>query len=282
MNGIEIKNLSKSYKDVKALSHVNLHFDENMIYGLLGRNGAGKSTLLNIINNRVLADDGAVTFNGEPVTENTKALQNFFLINEDNLYPEGMKVKDAFKWSREFYPDFDTEYAEKLCKMFELSPKSKIKGLSTGYQTIFRDIVALSVNVPYVFLDEPVLGLDAYHRDLFYKVLIEKYAENPFTIVISTHLIEEIANVIENVIIIKNGEIIKNESRDELLKNGYCISGISSLVDNYITDKQVIGTETLGDLKTAYILGKPETDIPDELHISGVDLQKMFIYLTNS
>ena len=140
----------------------------------------------------------------------------------------------------------------------------------------------MSVNVPYVFLDEPVLGLDAYHRDLFYKILIEKYAENPFTIVISTHLIEEISNVIENVIIIKNGEIIKNDSRDEILKAGYCISGISSAVDGYISGKQVIGTEILGGLKTAYILGQPETNIPDNLSISGMDLQKFFIQLTNS
>ena len=282
MNGIELKDISKKYKNVQALSHVNLCFKENTIYGLLGRNGAGKSTLLNIINNRVLADNGTVTLNGKTATENTEVLHNFFLTNEQNLYPEGMKVKDAFKWSSEFYPGFDKDYAEKLCNLFQLSHKKKIKRLSTGYQTIFRNIVALSVNVPYVFLDEPVLGLDAYHRDLFYKILIEKYAENPFTIVISTHLIEEISNVIENVIIIKNGEIIINDSRDEILKAGYCISGISSAVDGYISGKQVIGTEILGGLKTAYILGQPETNIPDNLSISGMDLQKFFIQLTNS
>ena len=87
---------------------------------------------------------------------------------------------------------------------------------------------------------------------------------------------------IENVIIIKNGEIIKNDSRDEILKAGYCISGISSAVDGYISGKQVIGTEILGGLKTAYILGQPETNIPDNLSISGMDLQKFFIQLTNS
>ena len=282
MNGIELNDISKSYKDIQALSHINLHFEENTIYGLLGRNGAGKSTLLNIINNRVLADNGTVTLNGQTVTENSDALCRFFLINEENYYPEGLKVKDAFKWSREFFPSFDRDYAEKLCNLFELSPKKKIKRLSTGYQAIFKNIVALSVNVPYVFFDEPVLGLDACHRDLFYKLLIEKYAENPFTIIISTHLIEEVANIIENVIIINNGKIIKNETRDELLKAGYCVSGISSLVDSYITGKQVIGTEILGGLKTAYILGKPEAGIPDSLSISGMDLQKLFIQLTNT
>lgn len=282
MNGIEVKDISKKYKDVQALSHVSLCFEENTIYGLLGRNGAGKSTLLNIINNRVLADSGIFTLNGKTVTENSDMLCHFFLINEENLYPEGMKVKDAFKWSREFYPDFDKDYAENLCKLFGLSPKKKIKRLSTGYQTIFKNITALSVNVPYVFFDEPVLGLDAYHRDLFYKILIEKYAENPFTIIISTHLIEEVANIIENVIIIKDGKNIKNETRDDLLKAGYCISGMSSEVDRYTKGKEVIGTEILGGFKTAYILGKPETKIPDSLNISGMDLQKLFIQLTNT
>lgn len=81
--------------------------------------------------------------------------------------------------------------------------------MSTGYQSIFKNIMALSVNVPYVFLDEPVLGLDAYHRELFYRLLIEKYAQNPFTVVISTHLIEEVTNIVEHVIIIKTDRLSK-------------------------------------------------------------------------
>lgn len=282
MSGIEVKDLCKNFKDVKALSHVHLNFKENTIYGLLGRNGAGKSTLLNIINNRLLPGTGTITLNGQNITENTEVLRNLFLVNEDNIYPESMKVKDAFKWSKEFYPNFDIEYSKKLCDMFDLSPKKKIKRLSTGYQSIFRNIVALSVNVPYVFLDEPVLGLDAYHRDLFYKVLIEKYSEKPFTAVISTHLIEEAANVIENVIIIKNGEIIKDESIEHLLQNGYCITGASSLIDKYISEKEIVGVETLGGIKTAYIFGKPDNEVPSELEISNMDLQKLFIHLTNA
>lgn len=282
MSGIEVKDLCKNFKDVKALSHVHLNFKENTIYGLLGRNGAGKSTLLNIINNRLLPGTGTITLNGQNITENTEVLRNLFLVNEDNIYPESMKVKDAFKWSKEFYPNFDIEYSKKLCDMFDLSPKKKIKRLSTGYQSIFRNIVALSVNVPYVFLDEPVLGLDAYHRDLFYKVLIEKYSEKPFTAVISTHLIEEAANVIENVIIIKNGEIIKDESIEHLLQNGYCITGASSLIDKYISEKEIVGVETLGGIKTAYIFGKPDNEVPSGLEISNMDLQKLFIHLTNA
>lgn len=282
MSRIEITDLSKTFKDTKALSRVNLHFEENTIYGLLGRNGAGKSTLLNIINNRLFPDSGTVTLDGTPLTENTLALSRCFLINEHNLYPESMRVKDAFKWSQTFYPDFDMDYARQLSKRFELPVKKKIKSLSTGYQSIFKNIVALSVNVPFVFLDEPVLGLDAYHRELFYKVLIEKYAENPFTAVISTHLIEEAANIIEQVIVIRNGEIIRNESLEELLGSGYCVSGPAMQVDTYIQSKTVIGTESLGGLKSACLMGVPDAKLPSCLEVSRLDLQKLFIRLTDT
>ena len=281
MSRIEVTDISKTFKDTNALTHVNLHFEENTIYGLLGRNGAGKTTLLNIINNRLFPDSGTVTLDGDTLTENTAALSRCFLTNENNLYPESMKVKDAFKWSQVFYPDFDIDYAGKLSKLFELPQKKKIKSLSTGYQSIFKNIVALSVNVPFVFLDEPVLGLDAYHRELFYKVLIEKYAERPFTAVISTHLIEEAANIIEQVIVIKSGQIICSKSLEELLASGYCVSGPAAQTDSYIQTKNVIGTESLGGLKTAYILGIPDPDMPSGLEISRMDLQKLFIRLTD-
>ena len=280
MNGIEIKDISKSFKDTKALTDVDLCLEEGKIYGLLGRNGAGKSTLLNIINNRIFADKGTVVLNGNRMEENEEILSQFFLVNENNLYPEGMKVKDAFFWAQKFYPDFDMDYARKLCAVFELSLKKKIKNLSTGYQSIFKNIMALSVNVPYVFLDELVLGLDAYHRDLFYRLLIEKYAEHPFTAVISTHLIEEVTNIVEQVIIIKNGKIIRNESRDAILNNGYCISGRASLVDSYVSGREMIGEDVIGGLKTAYLLGKPDDVLPDGLELSAMDLQKLFIQLT--
>ncbi len=282
MNIIEIKNVTKDFKETRALDNIELTFEENKIYGLLGRNGAGKSTLLNIINNRILSSRGTVALNGDIITENDQCLCSFFLVNEKNLYPESMKVKEALKWTKEFYPDFDTDYAFHLAEQFELPVKTKIKNLSTGYQSIFKNILALSVNVPFIFFDEPVLGLDAYHRELFYKILIQKYSEQPFTAVISTHLIEEISSIIENVIIIKKGKIVRNDTIDNLLSQGYSISGISSLVDNYIKDKEVISTESLGGLKTANIIGKPDKNMPSGLEISQMDLQKLFIQLTNS
>lgn len=281
MSGIEVKNISKSYGTVKALEDVSLKLQENKIYGLLGRNGAGKTTLLNIITNRIFEDSGEVLIDGAPHNGNDSALGRLYMMGESNLYPENMKIKDVFKWTKTFYPDFDQEYAEKAAERFGLNIKKKTNALSTGYNSIFKLIIALSVNTPYVLLDEPVLGLDANHRELFYKLLLEKYAEKPFTAVISTHLIEEVSGIIEDVIIIKNGRVIKNESCEELLSKGYTVSGTADRVDSFIKDKQVIGTDTLGGLKTAYILGKPEGDAPEGLELTRLDLQKLFIQLTN-
>jgi len=283
MNGIEVRNTSKDFGNVQALKDVSVHFEENKIYGLLGRNGAGKSTLLNVITGRIFANGGEVLVDGETALENDSSLQKIYMMSEKNYYPENMKIRDVFKWTREFYPDFDAAYAAKLAERFELNTDKKVKALSTGYSSILKLITALSTNAPYILLDEPVLGLDANHRDLFYKIVIEKFSENPCTIIISTHLIEEAAGVIDHVVIIKDGKIIRDESRDDLMSKGYMATGAASVVDGYIADKNVLGTDSLGGLKTSYILGTlNRNDVPAGIEISKMDLQRLFIQLTNA
>lgn len=278
---IEVKNVSKAYGDVQALANVNLNFADGKIYGLLGRNGAGKTTLLNTITGKIFPDHGKISMDGALIAENDALLSKIYAQSETMLYPDQMRIRDLFTKTAWFYPDFDLAYAESLAKKFDLDLNKKIKALSTGYRSIFKLILALAVNVPYLFLDEPVLGLDANNRDLFYRLLLEKYMEHPCTIVISTHLIEEVSAIVEDVIIIKDGQIIRNESREALLANGYTVSGAASLIDAYTADKEIIGEDSLGGLKSAYILGTP-TNVPAGLEITPLDLQKLFIQLTNA
>ena len=282
MQGIEIKDIHKSFQAVKALDGVSLVIEPNKIYGLLGRNGAGKTTLLNVIMNRIFPNQGSVLVDGEIAAENDKILHQMFLMSEKTLYPEGMRVGTALEWAKEFNENFDLNYAKELAKLFELSLKKKIKTLSTGYLSIFKLIVALSYDIPYVLLDEPVLGLDANHRELFYKVLLESYANKPRTIVISTHLIEEVSHLIEEVVMIKEGKIICQENCEDLLQKGYSVSGRSDHVDAYCVGKEVIGFDTLGSMKIAYLMGKamPE-ELNDNIEVSKLDLQKLFVQMTN-
>ena len=169
MSVIETKNLTKYYKDQCVLDSIDLTFQENTIYGLLGRNGAGKTTLLNMISNRAFPTGGTVLIDGQTARENDDAQQKIFFMTEQNLYPERMTVKECFHWTAACYPGFDLEYAKSLCEKFGLSLKKRIHSLSTGYQSIAKIITALSTQAPVLLLDEPVLGLDANHRDLFYK-----------------------------------------------------------------------------------------------------------------
>ena len=281
MNEIVISNVSKNFRDVKALDRVSLHIGEKKIFGLLGRNGAGKSTLLNIIANRIFADEGTVTIDGESNIENDRVLRRIYFMSEKSYYPDTMRVRDVYKFAKEFNPAFDVDRANRISETFELNTKKKIKTLSTGYTSIFKVVMALSFDLPFILMDEPVLGLDAYHRELFYRLLLESYAENPRTFILSTHLIEEVSRIIEEVIIIKNGVIIEQIECEKLLRQGYSVSGRAGDVDEFVKDKKVIGTDTLGGLKIAQIMGdSKDAAVAENLEISKLDLQKLFIILT--
>ena len=282
MSRIEVKNVTKRFGAVTALDDVSATIAENRIYGLLGRNGAGKSTLLNIITNRVFPTSGEVLIDGEPVLENDKVLGKVYCMSEQPLYPESMRVKEVFKWTREFYPDMDMDYALSLADKFALSTRKRLKTLSTGYASIYKIILALACNAPVLLLDEPVLGLDANFRDVFYRELIARYSEQPRTIVISTHLIEEAADVVEHVLIINNGRIILDDSTQNVLAAGCTVTGPAALVDEYVAGRRVLGSDMLGGIKSAYLLGLPDAPAPAGVEISRMKLQSLFIHLTNA
>lgn len=281
MNAIEIKHVTKRYKDVTALKDVTLSFEFGKIYGLLGRNGAGKSTLINIIANRIFADEGEVLIDGIPARENMDVHDKIFCMSEADLYDRDLKVKDLFQWTKRFYQGFDLDKAQEFARKFQLNTGKPFKALSKGYQSIFKLIVALCLPVPYVIFDEPVLGLDANHRDLFYQLLLREFENGERTFIIATHLIEEISSLIEEVVIIEQGQILMQESVDALLEKGYSVSGLSQEVDRYCEGRNVIGCDQLGGLKIAYVLGV-KTDLPQGsgLQITAMNLQKLFVKLT--
>lgn len=280
MNAITCTQVSKNFGDIKALDQVSLSFEEGKIYGLLGRNGAGKTTLLNCITGRLFPTGGEVRVEGEKALENEKALRKIFYMGQQELYPQEMTVNKVFYWTKQFYGGFDLEYAQALCKKFGLNPKKKTSKLSTGYRSIYKLITALAVDVPYVLLDEPVLGLDAGHREMFYRELLENYGEKPRAIILSTHLIEEAASLLEEVIILHNGRVMCHKTCEELMQSGYTVSGRQSEVDAFIAGKKVLSQQSIGGLKTAVVYGKVEKDVPKTLETGRMDLQKLFVAMT--
>ncbi len=282
MGTIEIKNVSKRYKDVTALDGVTLTFESGKIYGLLGRNGAGKSTLINIIANRIFADSGEVLIDGIPASENIDVRNRLFCMSEADLYDRDLKVMEHFKWTSRFYESFDMDKALELAEVYHLDTGKRFAALSKGYQSIFKLIVALSLDVPYVIFDEPVLGLDANHRELFYSQLLKEFEDGGHTYIIATHIIEEVAGIVEDVVFIDKGRVRLNSSVEELLQKSFCVSGPAAEVERYCLGKNVIGCDVLGGMKIACIMGE-RSPLPEggALQISPLTLQKLFVKLTD-
>lgn len=273
-------NLTRKFGDTTALNGVNLCLDEPKIYGLLGRNGAGKTTLLRLITNYIQPTEGTVTLDEQNVWENEKAQHQIFLVTETSYFAE-MNAHKLIQLMSEIYPSFDKQQCLDYAKRFELDLNKKYIALSTGYKSVLRAVLSLSVHTPFLFLDEPTLGMDAFHRELFYKLLIESYSESPSCILLSTHLISEVEGLLENVIILDHGKVLIDESSEQLLAQGYCVSGRISDVDDYCSGKNVIGSSVVGGLKTTAVLGERE-QVPDTLEVTGLSLQQLFVQLVGS
>ena len=287
MSIIEVKNVSKNFGKTEALKNVSVTFEPEKIYGLLGRNGAGKTTLLNIITNKIFADTGEVLVDGEKAEENDRAQAKIYFMTEKNVHPWDMKVRNGFRWAHEFNPNFNMEYAQTLAGKFKLDTGKKIKNLSSGYNSIFKSILALASGLPVIVFDEPVLGLDAAHRELFYRELLAYYSEHPKTVVIATHLIDEVAEVLEQVVILKDGKLILAKPVESVLELAYSVSGDGASVDQYTKSKNIIREETIGKFKVATIYQKRENGDRARIQELGLEttparLQEVFISLTNS
>lgn len=154
------------------------------------------------------------------------------------------------------------------------------KKLSTGYRSIAKLITALCVPCDYIFLDEPVLGLDAAHRELFYSFLIETYDARARTFIISTHLIEEITNLLESVIIIDKGQVAVVEDISTILETSFTLSGPKTSVLAAVKDTKILGQEELGDFISVHITGQLPDNFSNDISVSPLNLQNYFVQLT--
>ena len=283
---IECKDLSKSYGKVKAVNNISLTLEKDKIYGLLGRNGAGKTTLLRMLNNELIRSEGEIKYNGVEIFENSSALENICLVKDRNSFDEDKKIKDIFTLAAISYKFWDEDFKNKLVKKFNVNVKKSFKKLSRGGQSIVGVIIGLASRAPVTIFDEPVLGLDAAVREEFYSVLLKDYEENPRTIIISTHLIEESSNIFEEIIMINSGEVIIKESISELMEKARLMVGnrenILSILGSNI---RIIHEDKIGGASIIAIfdtLSEEQYEKLKENHIevSQLPLQKLFVYLT--
>ena len=264
MREIRVDHVSKSFGKAKALDDVSLSFEHGKIHALLGRNGAGKSTLLGLIANRLVPTSGRIFVDGEPAADNARALAKLYCMNDKKMYPENLRLDNLFKEMGRFYEGFDRTAAAGFAEAFGLDLRKKIGSLSTGYRSIYQLVVGLSLDVDYLLLDEPVLGLDANHRELFYKLLLDDYLEKQRT-----------------VTIVDRGRVLLASSAEELRASGYSVSGRTADVAAYCAGMEVLDVEELGGLSVAYVQGKPDAArLNERLDVAPLNLQKLFVKLT--
>ncbi|MFK4788393.1 ABC transporter ATP-binding protein [Microbacterium sp. ZW T5_56] len=282
---IETRGLGKTYRETVALADVTLSLEKDTIYGLLGRNGAGKSTLMSIITAQNFASTGDVLVYGEDPYENAAVLGRMCFVRESQKYPDDFKPGQAFAAARMFFPNWDQALADDLVTSFRLPMNRRIKKLSRGQLSAVGVIIGLAARAEITFFDEPYLGLDAVARQIFYDRLLEDYAEHPRTIVLSSHLIDEVANLLEHVIVLDQGRVLIDASADDLRGRAVTVVGDASAVADFTSGREVLHTESLGRVTSATVLGALATAERDRLIAAGLDiapvsLQQLIVRLT--
>lgn len=278
------KDIMKQYGKVKVLEGINLELEKGKIYGLIGRNGAGKTTLLSILSAQNPATAGSVTLNGEPVWENREALSHICFSREinplrDNGGGKGLKVKDYLRAAAIYMPGWDAEMARRLVEKFGLDTRKPVARLSKGMLSMITIIIALASKADYTFLDEPVAGLDVVVREQFYRILLEEFEESGRTFIVSTHIIEEAADLFEEVIIIDKGKMLLKENAQELVERAVYVSGREDAVDAAIAGLHCLHTERIGRSKGATLLLEKGQSIKasEEITVQPVSLQRLFV-----
>lgn len=214
---LECRGLSKMYGNLWALNNIDLTLESGKIIGLLGPNGSGKTTLIKIINGLLTPTSGSITVDGKKIGTETKKAVSYL---PDNIYLNSwMTVEQIVNFFGDFYADFRKELAYEMLKDLGIEPKNKLKTLSKGNKEKVCLILAMSRNAKLYVLDEPIAGVDPAARDYVISTIINNYSPEA-TVLISTHLIFDVEQILDEVIFIRNGNIVLNESVDKI-RNQY-------------------------------------------------------------
>lgn len=249
---VVIDGVARHYKGQLALDDVTCRIQRGVITGLLGRNGSGKTTLLRIIAGQEFVTGGHVTVFGVNPVENSEVAHRMALIREDQCYPD-IQVRQALSIATCAFGGWDHDFAERLMKDFELPPKRKIKKLSRGMRSALGIVIGLASRAELTLLDEPIAGLDPVARQMFYDHLLADYATHPRTFVISTHLIDEIAGLLEEVLLMSRGRIAVEASADDLRGSVVTVYGPRGVVECFAAERGQRHVDVIGSSARATI-----------------------------
>ena len=285
MANLECSAITKRFGKKEVLKGIDLTIEPGKIYGLVGRNGVGKTTLLSVMTAQAAASEGTITYDGQPVWENRDALDHLCFSRELNTMtsfgPNNQKIKEYFRLAALYYPNWDQAYADELMKRFGINTKQIVCKMSKGMLSMVTITIGLASKADITILDEPVAGLDVVAREDFYKELLEEQGRTGRTFIISTHIIEEAADLFEEVIIMKDGKVFLQEKTVDLLERAAHVTGLEEEVDRVTEGLEIYHEEKMGRSKGVTVLLKEGQTLPrsGEVTIQPISLQNLFVAL---
>lgn len=270
-DGITITGLSKSFGRTEVLHDIDLHLPAGRVYGLLGANGAGKTTLMSIICNHIFPTSGSVLIDGRSPVENAAVLERTCFIHEDQRWHDDFTLDRLLKVVPVFFSGWSDATAERLAAQFRLPRTTRLKKMSRGQRSGLAITISLASRAPYTFLDEPYLGLDPAARTVFYTELMAEIAEVPRTVVMSTHLIDEAASLMEDVILMRDGRIEMHADVDSITSQVFVVRGLAGDVARLVDGLEVLSRQSMGRIESAMVRGGLNGgahELAEELHVS--------------
>lgn len=210
---LKITNVTKKYHHFKALNNVSMTLESGKIIGLLGPNGSGKTTLIKIINGLLKDYEGEVLVDGKNVGIDSRKIISY--LPDENYFQDWMYIKDVLSIFSDLYEDFDKENCLTLMNRFKLDKGMKIKEMSKGMKEKFQLSLVMSRKAKLYFLDEPIAGVDPAAREVILDVILNNYEEDAL-VLISTHLISDLETIFDDVVFLKDGEIVLHQSTEDL------------------------------------------------------------------
>ncbi|WP_067843176.1 ATP-binding cassette domain-containing protein [Amphibacillus sediminis] len=282
---IEINNLTLKYGNLTVLDKLNLSLQSGKIYGLIGRNGAGKTSLLTLLASFQLPTSGSIKIAGEEPFENARIMAEVTFAYQIDLSEESYTVNDYFYDALRYRPNFDLDYAQTLAKRFDFPLDKPIKNLSSGKQSAINATLGLASRSAVTIFDEIYVNMDAPTRKIFYQEIIEDQAKYPRLMILSTHLVSEMDYLLDHVLILDQGKLMIDEDFESVINRGFTVTGPVDAVDQFVSNKQQLSSQQLGQTKAVMIYG----EIADSeriqaqqagLELGPVSLQELFIHLT--
>ncbi len=273
---IRLQGVAKRYGNSVAVDNISINFKDYKIYCLLGCNGAGKTTLMKMIAGHINASGGSIEVDGKSVS--TAKMPDTVSFIENRASQFNTRLDNLISMASGLDSEFDTAFALRMAKKFHLDTGKKYRKLSFGMQTMFNTLLSLASNRKVTLLDEPLLGLDAIMRNKFYSLLNDSFEHYPRTIILSTHMIDEVTKSAEELIILDKGKIIFRSTIDDIDEKAYCVTGAAGAVAPILEKLNVISSKTIGGHTTAYIYDE-KSEIPATFAAQSVGLQEFFINL---